>query len=96
MKIGLIFPASGQLRGGQELRADVMACDGIVSVHWARLAEGIAQVIGVDNPAYQAARTAARSGRADHFVRANQLLRCYSETVRDRVRQVAQSDDVRV
>ena len=69
-----------------------MACDGIVSVHWARLAEGIARVIGLDNPAYQA----ARSGRADHFAPANQLLRCYSETVRERVRQVAPSDDVRV
>jgi hypothetical protein len=71
-----------------------MACGEIVSMHWARLAEGIARVIGIDNPAYQAARTAARSGRADHFVRANQLLQCYSETLRAEIEEVAALDDV--
>lgn len=59
------------------------------SVHWARLAEAIARVVGMDNPAYQAARTAARTGRADHFARANQLVQAFSESVRRRVKDAA-------
>jgi hypothetical protein len=71
-----------------------MACGEIASMHWAKLAESIARVLGTDNPAYQAARTAARSGRADHFVRANQLLQCYPDPVRAEIERIAASGEV--
>lgn len=64
-------------------------CNEAASPHWARIADGVARVLGHDNPVYQAARTAARTGRADHFVRANQLLQSLSESVRERIKELA-------
>src|SRR3990172_6924208 len=43
---------------GTAVRGGAMACGEIASMHWAKLAESIARVLGTDNPAYQAARTA--------------------------------------